>query len=171
VKQVKQTVTSRAVVAAIVVGVAWGVYAFWPTDERRVRRRLDALEELLNERPRDGLGMVTHTAQLVPFFTEDVVLQPSPRAGPVSGRDRLIALASRVPSSGAGEYSVDFVDISVQVTGDTATSRMTATVTLRADPAEPATVDAREVDVQWRREADWRIARITAIEPLQRPEP
>jgi hypothetical protein len=161
---------SRVLVLVVAAALAAGAYLWWPSDERKVRRRLDALEELLNQRPTDGLGMVTHSAELVPFFTEDVVMQAGPRSSPISGRERLIALASRVPSSGA-EYSVEFVDVSVEIRGDSASTRLTATVTLRPDRSEPANVDAREVDVEWRRDGEWRIARITAIEPLQRPEP
>lgn len=160
---------SWAFAVAALVAVAWGAYLFWPSDERKVRGRLDALAEVLNERPRDGLGMVAQTAQLTTFFTEDVILEPGGRAGAIRGRERLLALASRAPA--VREFEIDFVDVSVEVTGETAASRMTATLTSRPDPAESESVDAREIDVQWRREDDWRIARITLIDPLQRPEP
>ena len=158
----------RGVLVALAV-LAIGAYLFWPTDERRVRRRLEALAEAVNERPTDGIGIVAHAAQLALYFTPDVVLDPGHRAGPIRGRERLIALASRAPAGGAA-FEVDFVDVSVTVDGDTASSRLTATLTTRANAAEPAAVDAREVEVQWRREDEWRIARITLVDPLERPE-
>jgi hypothetical protein len=154
----------------LVVAIVAAGYWLWPSEEREIRRRLGALTDLVNERPRDGLAMVAHTAQLATFFANDVVVDPGHRSGQIRGRERVLALASRAPAT-AAEFHVGFVDVSVQVTGEQASSRMTATLTSRNDPAEPATVDAREVDVQWRREDEWRIVRVTLIDPLEKPEP
>jgi hypothetical protein len=156
-------------VSAAVLIVAWGAYRFWPSEERRVRGRLEALEETVNERPTDGIGLVTRTAQLTTFFENDVVLDPGRGAGAIRGRERLIALASRVPNSG-NAFAVRFVDVSVSVDGADAIVRMTATIT-SIDARGEENVDAREVELALRKSDDWRIARITAVEVLERPQP
>jgi ketosteroid isomerase-like protein len=148
--------------------VAWGIWLMWPGDERRIQRRLAQLEKAFNEPAADGLGLVARTAQLAQFFTEDVVVDPGRRAGPIVGRERLLALASRAPNSG-GAYRLDFVDVSVHVEGEAATSDMTATLALRDPDTGEDEVDAREVRLEWRRGDEWRITRIALVEALERP--
>jgi hypothetical protein len=154
--------------AATLAAIAWGAYSFWPSEERRLRARIDALEEIVNERPRDGIALVTRTAQLTAFFEEDVVLDPGRGAGAIRGRERLIALASRVPNSG-NAFNVRFVDVSVSIDGADALVRLTATIRW-VDARGEENVDAREAEFAVRKSDDWRIARITAIDVLERPQ-
>lgn len=156
--------------AVVLVAIAWGGYVFWASDERRVQRRISALASVLNDTSSGALGMASRTAQLSTYLTDDVTFDPGRGAGVIHGRERLLALASRVPSD-AGEFRIDFVDVTVAVSGETASSRLTATLTTRWDPSEAPTVDAREVDIQWRRVDDWRIQRIALIDAIERPEP
>jgi hypothetical protein len=114
--------------------------------------------------------MVSRTAQLSTYLTDDVTFDPGRGAGLIVGRERLLALATRVPSD-AGEFRIDFVDVTVTASGETASSRLTATLTTRRDPSEAPTVDAREVELHWRRLDDWRIQRITLIDAIERPGP
>lgn len=157
------------VLALFVISVvAWGAWHFWPSEERQIRRRLVELTRVFNERPAEGFGLVARTAQLSRFFTDDVVVEPGRGAGPILGRERLLALAARAPSSG-DRHELHFVDVSVVVTGETATSAMTAT--LASDGAETGQreVDAREVTMEWRQSDGWQIARIRLVETLERP--
>jgi hypothetical protein len=154
-------------IAAVLAAVAWGAYAWWPSEEGRVRRRIDAMERALNEQPTTGLALVARAGELAGFVEPDVVLDPGRGAGQIHGRERLLALAARAPNAG-GAFAVRFVDVSVAVDGARAVVRMTATVSW-PDARGEESVDAREIALDLRKTDDWRIARITAIDALERP--
>lgn len=158
----------RAIAVGILLAaIAWGAYAWWPSEERRVRKRLAALADTVNDSPRDGLQLVARAARLTSFFEPDVVVDPGGGAAPINGRESLVALASRAPDA-RGSFRLSFVDVSVEVTGTRASSHLTATIEWQA-AGEPPSVDAREVMLDWRKTDAWRIARVTAVEPLEKP--
>lgn len=163
------TVASRRTIAAaiVIVAVAWGAYTWWPSEERRVRKRLAALADTLNDAPRDGLQAVARGARLASFFDPDVVLDPGEGRAPIAGREQLVALASRAPDD-RGAFRVSFVDVTVAVDGETASSRMTATIEWRDSNQQP-NVDAREATLDWRKRDGWRITKITAVAPMEKP--
>ena len=154
-------------ILAIGAAIAWGAYAWWPSEERRIRKRLIALADAVNDRPGDGLGLLGRAARLTSFFDPDVVFDPGGGAAPVYGREPLIALASRRPNDRGG-LKLSFVDVSVTVNGTTASSHLTAMLEWQ-DANEQPSVDAREATLDWRKSDQWRIARITAVEPLEKP--
>ena len=158
-----------AFIALAVTGfVAWRV---WPSEEHRVRSRLDAVAAVVNEQPKDGLGQIARAAQLSKFLTDDVVLEPGRGAGVIQGRERLLALASRAPNDGE-PYKLEFVDVSVEIPGDNvASAHLTVTLSTRNIETGERDVDAREVELQLRRMDDWRISRITLIDTLEKPQP
>lgn len=164
--------TGRLIVAvaalAVTAFVGWRV---WPSEVHRVRRRLDALAAVVNEQPKEGLGQIARTAQLATFFTEDVMLEPGGGAGAIQGRERLLALASRAPNDGQ-PFKLEFVDVSVAITGEqSATAHLTATLSLRDIETGEPDVDAREVELQFRRTDEWRISRISLVDTLEKPQP
>ncbi|HSL22001.1 MAG TPA: hypothetical protein VK886_10735 [Vicinamibacterales bacterium] len=161
------TTRLRVLALVAVAAIAWGAWRFWPNDERRIKRRLDDLAAVVNESPTDGLALIARTAELSDFVTEDVVLDPGIGAGPIHGRERLLALASRSPGGG-GAFNLRFVDVSVDVSGDVAAARLTALLSWSGASTEE-NVDAREVELELRDTGDWRISRITVIRPLERP--
>jgi ketosteroid isomerase-like protein len=160
----------RVVAAVLVLVVAFVFWQFWPSETRKIRRKLDALAAVVNERPVDGLTQVARTARLAQFFTEDVVVEPGRGAGPIHGRERLIALASRAPTDEA--FRLAFVDISISIDGDaSATAHLTATASSRDSETGQADVDAREVELQFRKANDWQISRIALVDTLEKPQP
>jgi hypothetical protein len=159
---------ARAIATVLIAAaLGWAAYSFWPSEERRVRRRIAALQDVLNEQPRDGIGLVTRTAELATFFEPDIVLDPGRGAGAIQGRERLLALASRAPNAGAA-FAVRFLDVSVALDGDRAIVHLTATLAWE-DARGEENVDAREAEFALRRSDDWRIARITAVDAFERP--
>jgi hypothetical protein len=164
-RRVPRTLVAVAVLAAL----AWGAYAWWPSEERRVLRRVDALEDILNEQPESGLALVARAGQLATFVEPDVVFDPGRGAGAIHGRERLMALAARAPNSG-GAFAVNFLDASATVNGAQAKVRMTATISW-IDARGEENVDAREFELEMRKTDDWRIARITGIDAIEKPQP
>jgi ketosteroid isomerase-like protein len=154
-------------ILAIVAAVAWAAYAWWPSEERRVRKRIAALADAVNDTPRDGLQAVARAARLASFFDADVVYQLGPSSPPRQGREELVALAA-ANRNDRGPFKLSFVDVSVSVTGDTASSHLTATLEWQDGNGQP-NVDAREAALDWRKTDAWRITRITAVAPMEKP--
>ena len=59
----------------------------------------------------------------------------------------------------------------MHVAGDEATAHLTATLASRDAETGEQDVDAREVELQFHLADNWRIARITLIDTLERPQP
>jgi ketosteroid isomerase-like protein len=158
----------RALGALVVIAaVAWGAYTFWPSEERLVRKRLAALAETVSDPPRDGLQLIARGARLASFFEPDVVLDLGEGRARINGRDELVALVSRAPDQNAG-FRVSFVDVTVNMSGDTASSHLTATIEWQEGTGQP-NLDAREATLDWRKTDAWRITKITAVGPLEKP--
>jgi len=156
---------------ALAATIAFAAWHFWPSEARRIRHKLDALAAVVNERPADAIGQIARTAQLSKFFTDEVVVEPGRGAGAIHGRERLLALASRAPNEGH-PYALEFVDVSVAMEGDeSARAHLTATLSSRDTDTAELNVDAREVELQFRRTDDWRISRIALIDTLEKPQP
>lgn len=152
--------------ALALLTMAWMAWSVWPNDQRQIRRRLNALASVYNEQAADGLAVVARTAQMAQFFTEDVVVEPGRGAPPILGRERLVALAARVP---AGRQQLAFVDVSIHVAGESATTDMTASLSTEEAETGRREVDAREVALEWRRGQEWQISRVRVVETLERP--
>lgn len=154
------------VAIAAAIGVAG--WRLWPSDARRIRQKLDAIEATINERPKDGVGQLTRTLQLAKFVTDDVVLDPGRGAGAIQGRERLLALASQVRND--DPVTLSFAHVMVDVTGEgRASAYLTATITRQDDRTGGEDVDAREVELEFRRTDDWRIVRITLTDAPENP--
>ncbi len=161
------TTTGRAIAALVVIlAIAWAAYTFWPSEERRVRKRLAALADTVNDAPRDGIQVIARGARLASFFDPDVVLNLGEGHAPIAGREQLVALASRAPNQDG--FRISFVDVTVTVSGDTASSHLTVTVQWQEPNGQP-NVDAREATLDWRKTDAWRITRITTLASMEKP--
>jgi ketosteroid isomerase-like protein len=148
----------------------WGFFTLWPSDERAIRRQLDALAATVNEEAPEGLGSVARAAQVGGYFTEDVVIELGQGMPTIHGREGVIGMAARLPLRGAG-YELRFEDVSVSVgpEGDAADVNVAAMVTRRNDATGERSVDARELRLGMRKADNvWRIARVSAVDTLRR---
>jgi hypothetical protein len=161
----------RAVGAvALLAGGIWLWQAWWPGDERAIRRRLDSLAAAVNERAAEGLGTVARAAHVGSYFTEDVTVDLGQSSAPIQGRDTLMALTARL-QPGTAAYTLEFDDVSVDVTpeGSAADVRCAATLTRRNESTGERSIDARELRLTLTKtEGVWRIARATALDTLRR---
>lgn len=158
----------RLIIAAVIAAIGIAAWVWWPSDARRIRRKLDAIQSAVNERPKDGIAQVGRTVQLATFVTDDVVLEPGEGRAVLQGREPLLAMAARAPND-AHPYTLSFgnVWIDVQDKGH-ATVHLTATFSRPDSEGGTATTDSREVKLEFRRGDDWRIARITLIDTPER---
>ena len=154
--------------AAALAAVLWAWYAWWPGDERAIRRRLDALAAAVNQEAAEGLGAVGRAAEIGSFFTHDVVVSLG-QGAPIHGREALIGMAARLPTGAAG-YSLEFDDVSVAVTPGASEADVSAAAILTgAGSGGERSTEAREVTMGMaKQDGAWRIARVTVVDTLRR---
>ena len=154
---------AAAVVAAVLLGVGYRV--LFPSDEQRIRQRLEELIAALNH-PAEGLDAMTRAAQIGRAFTTDVEVQT--REGmTIRGKDTLMAIATRLQPRTEG-LNVEIRDVSVTKDDEThAHVELTATY---IDPAgDGRAIDATEFTLQVvKPERDWLIARVAPVRVLER---
>jgi hypothetical protein len=152
------------VLGALLIGAA--LFKWWPSDERAVRRQLDAVADTLTMPPDDSdLSRVARLAELRGYLAPDVRAHFADRD--LTSRDALLALVEgwRLPPGGV---FVEFDDEKLTLPGDdTADVHLTAKITARdAQTGEPA-ADAHDAEVRLaKREGDWVI---TSVESLETP--
>ena len=156
------------IVLALVMGAA-AVYAFqqmFPSEERLIRRQLEAIEESANGLTPDLSGAAT-AARLSMYFTEDVVIDPGGGIAPVRGRETIIAAARTVQARGASRVSIEDADITIAPEGTTAAVTLTVTMSRGPDSGKES-MDARELALTMvKRDSAWLISHVTAVETLR----
>jgi ketosteroid isomerase-like protein len=160
-----------AVFAVVAAWLAWKT--LFPSEEQRIRARLDEIVDAVNAPSADGLAKLADAARLASFFTEDVAIDPGAPYPALRGRDAIVAAAAAAGRA-AGGFELSFVDVQIAAGdgGDTATAHLTLTLTWTNAQTGAPTMDAREVELALRKEAgEWRVAGATPVETLQRPSP
>jgi cytoskeletal protein RodZ len=158
----------RAILVAALVALgiwSWGV--FFPSPEKIIRKRLDALAKAASSSSKEGLiAKAWNVTMLADYFTEDVqVTIEAPGAQlTISGRAELlqaVAHARSEPSS----LSIEFPDIKVNVAPDGAS----AVVNLTARGKAPGERDTylQELKLQMIKvKRDWLINQVETVKTL-----
>jgi hypothetical protein len=161
----------RAIPAALVLAVV-AVAAWWlwpPSEEQRIRDRLDAFAEDFNEPSEGGLGSVAHAARLGGYFTDGVRVDLGPGTAPIEGRMTLIGMAARLQPRTAS-FVLEVEDVTVDLTSErTADVSLTAVFRRRSIVSGEESLDAREFALALTKAAgdDWVVDRVTLIETLK----
>lgn len=163
---------TRGIAGGVLIGLAALVYwQFFPSDERRIRGRLDDLAETLTDDGAEGLAQVARIARLARYVTTDVTVDLGPTLNEqLQGRDMLVAAAGRVQQT-ARTVVVEFVDVQVSVTPERgeASTYLTGKASGIDERGETVT-DARELEMSWRLvDGEWLIASVRAVETPDRP--
>ena len=156
---------SRFIAAALLVAAAvLGWWWLFPSEESRIRQRLDALVDDTNEAGGDVAGLAS-AARVSTYFTEDVTIEPPGGAQPLQGRQIILSIASRLKTAtGTTTAAVRDVDVSVAPEKTSATVNLTAVVT-RNEGTPDATVDAHSFALTLRKVNDtWLIAHVRSVE-------
>lgn len=157
-----------ALVVGLVVLSVWGWRAWWPTDEQRIRRRLQALAADFNESTTDGLGTVARAAKIGSYFTNDVVVDLGEGTPPIHGRETIIGMVGRLqPRTSA--FRLELLDLNVDVaTPSTAEVNLTAAFRRRSLMTQEESMEARELAVSMvKADNEWRVSRIRTVEPFR----
>lgn len=163
---------SRALLLRVALAILAGAAAVYvwqqafPSEERRIKRQLDAIEDAANSLSADLAGAAV-AARLSMYFTEDVTIDPGGGIEPVRGRQTILALARTVESR--GETRLALKDADVTLAPDGASAAVTATVTIARNVGSgKESLDARELALTMvKRESNWLISHVTAIDTLR----
>jgi ketosteroid isomerase-like protein len=158
----------RRIIAAtlllILAILAW-LWLF-PSEESRIKQRLQALAEDANEAGSDVAGLAS-AARVATYFTEDVTIEP--RTGPaVRGRQIVMSIAAQLKNA-AETTEVMLTDVAVTVSADrtSANARVTATIT-RNEGSPDATKETYPFVLTMQKvNGAWLISHVTSPETLR----
>ena len=163
---------SRSLLTRVAVAVCAGavaVYAWqqlFPSEERRIRRQLDRIEEDANDLSPDLSGAAV-AARLSTYFTEDVTIDPGGGVAPLRGRETILALARTAGVRGQTRVEIKDADVRVAPEETSAAVTMTVMITTDAGTGKEA-LDARELALTMvKRESSWLISHVTAVDTLR----
>jgi hypothetical protein len=145
--------------------VVWRV--FFPSPELIIRRHLDAVARLASFAPNEGaLAKLSNSQKLTGFCTGDVEVAvdlPGRVSHKFTGRDELMQAIMSARST-LNALHVEFLDISVVVTDDTAIARLTA----KADLPGENLPEVQELKVTFQKVGrDWLIQRAEPVKTLR----
>lgn len=152
----------------VILGIgAW--YYLMPTDPTAViRHRLNTLADEINKSTRDGRGPELRALELSSYLTDDVELDLGPGSPPIQGRATVIGMASRLQPRTAA-FTLRFQDMNVTLAPDGASAdvHLTAEFIRRSIATGEESLDAREFSIAMRRDGEWRISKVAAIQTLK----
>jgi hypothetical protein len=149
-------------IALAVVLIGAGVFKWWPSDERDVRRQIDALADAITVPSTDNdAARVARLVELRSYFAPDAHLRLG--AQDLPSRDALMALVQQWSPPPGGVY-VEFADEKITVAGDgTAHVTLTAKVTSRATATSEPTTDEQDAKIDLaKRDGDWLVTTVEA---------
>jgi hypothetical protein len=158
----------RAALVVVIAGaigavIGLGYPVLFPSEERRIRKQLDELVEMVNSPPADGMAALARTAKIGNAFTTDVRIDFGD-APPVQGREAIMGIASRLQDR-IRTVNVALQDVDVAVNSERTSADIDLTVVVKSDDD----TDAREFQVQMVKPDDrWLIAGAVAVKVLQK---
>lgn len=160
----RRTVIVGAIAAALLGYWSWR--AWWPSDEQRIRRRIEALAADVNESTTGGLGAVARAAKIGSYFTEDVAVDLGKGSPAIQGRETLIGMAARLQPRTAA-FRLRLVDLQIAV-ADAGTAQVNLTAAFERRGASEESIDARELLLDLvERDGEWRISHIRTVEAFR----
>ena len=158
----------RAILVAALVALgiwSWGV--FFPSPEKIIRKRLEALAKAASSSSKEGLiAKAWNASMLADYFTEDVqvTIEAQGTQHTFSGRAELLQAVAGARSQGSS-LSIQFPDIKVTVAPDGAS----AVVNLTARGKVPGDRDSylQELKLQMIKvKRDWLIHQVESVKTL-----
>ena len=160
----------RVFLAAILAGIGlWLFNVFFPSPEKVIRKRLQALAEAASFKGNDApLVKLSRTQELGTFVLPDVSISieiPGRNVFTINGRDDLLELAGGARFATQG-LDVQFVDINITVGPGKETA--TAELTVKARVAGERDLIVTELRFDFRKaDGDWLIQRVETLKTLK----
>ena len=156
------------ILAVLLVGA--GLFKWWPSDARAIRRQLDAIADTLTVPSTDTpLSKITRLSELESYFSPDAHVHLG--AFNAASRDALMAAAGQWSPSPGGVF-VAFADEDIGVTGDSAQISLSLRISSRDPASGEVRIDEREANVRMAKEnGDWLITSVESLEPSEKARP
>jgi hypothetical protein len=155
----------RRVLALALVGVVVGAAAWfwWPSEEDRVRQRVEAMAAAASSPANeDDLSRLARARRFLGWMRQDVRVDfEQSEWPPLVGRDAVAALVARPWPQTAAGVTVELQDlrISLSADGTTADVRGKARIASREPSQDPVTLDGRMFAVTLNRvDGEWLVA-------------
>jgi hypothetical protein len=152
------------ILATVLIGAA--LFKWWPSDERDVRRQLDALADALTVPSTDtDAAKVARIVEFRSYFAPEAHVRVG--TADLPDRDALVAAVEHWTTPPGGVF-VEFVSEKLTFPGDnTAQVSLIAKVTARSAAADEPTVDERNATIALaKRDGDWVITKVESPEEL-----
>jgi len=155
--------------AAVLVGAA--LFKWWPSDERAVRRQLDALADTITVPSTDTeFSRVTRLTELRNIFSPDARFHFDDRGDGQLSRDEVMALAERWSPPPGGVF-VSFPDPRVEIAAGRAAVALTAKMSRRDGQTGETHVELRPASLEMAKgENGWLITSVD-VGPARPEEP
>ncbi len=137
-----------------IAAVGLAAYLLWPSEEHRVRARVEALADSLGVPTGEpDLARLSRAARVREYFTEDVTVDFEAREDLfLRGREAVAGIVARPGPARAGvRIELSKLTITVDTTRRSADVRCEGRVVSRDPAADPPTLDARLVCLTLRR--------------------
>ena len=158
---------------ALVLGVLLigaGLFKWWPSDERAIRRQLDAVADTLTVPSTDtALSKITRLGELKNYLTPDARIDLGSFVA--ASRDAVMAAAEQWTPPPGGIF-VAFSNDEIALNGNEGSVRLTLKAT-RPDPATGEPVDLlRDLRVQMTKQnGDWLIRSVAPVDLSEKAPP
>ncbi|HVS02772.1 MAG TPA: hypothetical protein VMT16_08390 [Thermoanaerobaculia bacterium] len=153
---------------AVLAAVLATLWAQWHSPQRRILRRLAALEEALEkDGPEDQLATLGRGREITRFFAPGFLILAAPYEGRISSPQELVGAVHRLRSAGT-TVAVDFRDVEIEVrrANDTADMGLEATVAIDLGDGEGR--ESYRGRLQWvEEEGQWLIQQVEILEVLE----
>ena len=155
------------VLAVLLIGA--GLFKWWPSDARAIRRQLDAVADTITVPSTDtALSKITRLTELKNYFSPDAHVHLG--SVDAASRDAVMAAAAQwSPPPGGAFVAVD--DEIIGVTGDSAQISLSLKIST-LDPVSEERIIEREATVRMvKQNGDWLITSVEPLEPSQKARP
>ena len=155
----------RSVAVAVALAAAIAGYLYWASDERQIRRLLDAVADAVTQHEGEGgVAGLAEVAGLSRSLAPDATFEPGAPFRPLAGAQDIVSTAGRLRAVMA-TVELTFADVQVAVDGGTASVRATARLALR-DRNGDDTVETRDALMALeKRQSGWVITTARAQPP------
>ena len=159
----------RAILVAVVLGVALGGYLYWTSDERRIRRLLDGVAEAISQESESGgVTDLLEVAGLSRYLAPEAALEPGDAFPPITGASEIVSTVGRLRATMA-TMRLEISDVQVAIDGRVASVNAAVRLTLRNLEGDERIEARRAVLALEKRDAGWLITMARA-ERVRRPE-
>jgi len=167
----------RVIQLALILALAGGAVFIWrhifPSPERRIRRQMETLQELVSFRSADGnIAVLAGLQRLGSLFTKDAEVLVDAQGWKkltLTGRDSIVQAAGVARREIAGDLDVEFLDVVVTLGADKRSAVVEATGTARQKSTNDLWI--HELRFHFIKTDDgWQISEVETVRTLTRRE-